>query len=134
MVIRNRNILIMRIGILSFDQKANEKIYRFTSGTIAAAYCKAGTHVKISKKVIRELTPNVTESSKPERLFIRPKYGVDVINIPELPYTGPQTTLVLSYPLADQSSYAERDFKLTWGCSPEEWRKKIGAHEPSQME
>jgi hypothetical protein len=117
----------MRVGILSFEQNTNEKIYRFTSGTIAAACCKAGTHTRVSKKVIRELIPDVTPSTPTEKHFV-PKFNIGQVAPSELnPPTVP-TTLVLSYPLADQSSYAKRDFKLLWGCTLEEWRKKIGSH------
>jgi hypothetical protein len=129
MVILNRFPSHMaRIGILSFDQNPTDKIYRFVSGTIASALCKDGSHRRVSKKVIVELVANTTPSSSPERYAARPKYGADVTNIPQLP-TGIQSTLVLSYPIAGQSSYAKRDFNLMWGCEQLEWKRKIGAHD-----
>lgn len=122
-----------RIGILSFDQNRSDKIYRFTSGTLASAYCKNGTHERVSKKVIRELTADITPSSSQERHAV-PKFSFGIVAESELNPPGPQSTLVLAYPVADQSSYAKRDFLANWGCTLEQWRKKIGAHVTLEVE
>jgi hypothetical protein len=114
-----------RIGILSLKD-VNSKPWRYVSGSIAAALCRDGTHEWVSKKVIRELYENVTPSSNPSRHVFN---KLNVIIVPEINPPGPQTTLVLAYPTADQSSYAKRDFKALWGCNQLEWQRRIGACE-----
>ena len=120
-----------RVGIISFDQNPNDKIYRFISCTTASVYCKAGTHEWVTKKkTIRELIPDSTPST-PLQKYFQPKQKHSII-LEKINPPGPQTTLVLAYPVADQSSYAKRDFLLTWGCSQVEWQRKIGAHQTKE--
>lgn len=115
----------MRIGILRYNQ-TDGRPWLWTSVTKAKEYVAAGSHKKISKKIIIELYSDITPPTRPERHYCT---GVKIISVP-LPQLNPPSlpsTLNLWYPVRDMSSYARRNFEEIWGSPVDQWIRRFGA-------
>lgn len=123
----------MRIGLLSLLQSTNDHPLRFISKRDAKNGVLRGSLKKISKKLYQEILLEAFPSSNPERhltpnlaviasvTFVNQKRG-KTVTVPDTP----SDTLNLYYPVADQSSYAKRDFKEVWGCDLDKWQRRMG--------
>ena len=126
----------MRIGILSFQQNYHDRPEHYVSKTFAALMCAEKRYgertrtvlftaiwVPGRKDVVKLQTDEPFKLIK-ERLK---KAKLAVIPIPSLlPPLVNYGCAVAPYPCPDHSSYAKRDFKLLWGCSQEEWMRRVG--------
>lgn len=103
----------MRVGIICFGEPADSRPWLFTSSSKARAYVAAGTHQRISKKLILELSPDATPGPDPDR-FLKASLEISVIPLLKDPVPV-EPNLNLFYPLKDYSSYAKANFERIWG-------------------
>jgi hypothetical protein len=91
----------MRIGILRFNQKREEKPWLHTSKTKAKVLVESGFFEWISKSIILELVENTILKKDPAK-----EYGSKVKVIPRLlPPLLHEGCLNLAYPVRDMTSY-----------------------------